>query len=208
MHITELPDTDKVVVLTEGDLIAFIEVQNDEDSECPNEWGNGRIVSRCTRHNSYDDALLKKAPKAQHAIRLGYYEHGNCLWFVAGHAPAGADCRWDGVPDAGWWLPGNEQIKQLRKIKDTVERGAKAVEMAKDFCDVFTAYCNGEAYCATVDVYKVRKTEDGDVFDDKDDYRFDEEVSTDHCGGYFVYDDDSRYALLEFINTALAEVPA
>ncbi len=79
------------------------------------------------------------------AFKLGYYEHGGCVWFLQGQGPPGTGCQFDGTPFAGLlvWEEDEENI------------GAKTYEdRAKDatgFIETYTAWCNGECYGYSVD---------------------------------------------------------
>ena len=85
------------------------------DADAPNpleEWDEmGTILSLNRRHVNFDpdgiDAAIESNPDA---VPLSYFEHGLCLWSVAGELPAGARCPFDSVvrrclaarrPDAG-----------------------------------------------------------------------------------------------------------
>lgn len=137
-------------------------VEPDVDLECPNDNGDGqwRLYSFGTRHSNYKDPEelgispergadgtpkvtnpgLRTKLRVGLAFWLGYFEHGNCLWFRRNKRPAGTegDFRWDGVDLAGilvWEHPPDEM--GARTYED---RGKDA----DAFLTEYTAWANGE----------------------------------------------------------------
>lgn len=164
----------------------IVRIETDPDLENPSAAGNmdscWRIWSFCSRHYNFkdpdelgfhadgscDDSELAAKLESGLAFRLGYYEHGQSLWFLKGNAPPGADCPWDGVSFAGvaiWEEPEDHM-------------GHKTYETRADCCARFlkdyTAWCNGEGYWYCVE------TEDG------------EEITS--CGGFYGSDPEDMFA--------------
>ena len=78
----------------------------------------GTILSLNRRHRNYDPAGVEDAiERNPDAVPLSYYEHGFCLWAVAGELPPQARCPWDSVTLAGVWLPDADTLAsaQLRR---------------------------------------------------------------------------------------------
>ena len=80
------------------------------DADAPNpleDWGEmGTILSLNRRHRNFDPGRHRGSDRDDpDAVPLSYYEHGLCLWSVAGELPAAARCPWDSVGFAGVWLP-------------------------------------------------------------------------------------------------------
>jgi len=104
------------------------------------------------------------------AFVLGYYEHGQCRWFVTGEGPPGSDCPWDGVSVAG----------VLIWEHDADDMGAKTYEDRKKdaarFLEIYTDWCNGSVYC--IAVKKDGEEVDGccGIFDSELDYYMKEMV--------------------------------
>ncbi len=78
------------------------------DPDAPNplkDWSEmGTILSLNRRHSNFDPAGVEQAIEHNpDAVPLSYYEHGLCLWSVAGELPLAARCRWDSVSFAGVW---------------------------------------------------------------------------------------------------------
>lgn len=167
-----------------GDYIIFKEVVADEEplhplNDCD---GMGKILSFCTRHSAFDKEAIEKEMGNKDKVMLSYFEHGLCLWGVAGTMNGTPDFEWDGVEHAGLWIPDNVLLDEAKELKGK-ERQEKMREWAAQACEEFTAYCNGNYYLFVVQVFKVRK-EGENIFDKRSDYRFDEEVSGDSCSGF------------------------
>jgi hypothetical protein len=187
----KLPDYADNTEVTEGDkLIAFARIAYDECPPNPCEdwdgFGTFYLLGKC--HSNFDEQCLKLL-EDKDAVGLSYYEHGDCMWFVADSSvPAGVEFQWDGVRLAGVWEP-DDIIKQTaddKKLKTgTDERRQWMVDQAVDACEVYTWWCNGEVYSYDIRVYNKRQTEDGATYDELNDYRHDEPVHEDSCSGYY-----------------------
>ena len=75
---------------------------------------------------------------------LSYYEHGNCLWAVAGELPPGR-CPWDSVALAGVWLPDAETLTSARHYGGRTRHHFMR-KRARQACEAYTQWCNGEIY--------------------------------------------------------------
>jgi hypothetical protein len=130
-----------------------ITVYPDTDAENPLEdcCEMGTILSLNRRHRSFDpegvEAALNGNPDA---VRLSYYEHGLCLWCVAGELPAGADCPWDSTRLAGVWLPDAETLASAG-TRQGMERTHFLRERARQACEAYTQWCNGDIYGYTTE---------------------------------------------------------
>src|SRR5690242_20587136 len=85
------------------------------DPDAPNplkDWCEmGTILSLNRRHPNFDPARVEEAiSNNPDAVPLSYFEHGLCLWSVAGELPTAARCPWDSVSFAGVWLPDTETL--------------------------------------------------------------------------------------------------
>ena len=120
------------------------------DADAPNpleDWDEmGSILSLNRRHVNFDpdgiDAAIGDNPDA---VPLSYYEHGRCLWSVAGELPAGARCPWDSVGFAGLWLPDALTLASARNYGGRTRRHFMR-KRARQACEVYTQWCNGEVY--------------------------------------------------------------
>ena len=186
----------KTQAFTDGTYICFIKLDSDDCPESPTEWdGFGKFYSLSTRHYNYNPdcpTLLELEPDS---VPLSYFEHGQCKWGVMGSMGSMPDFRWDGVEFAGVWQP-DQYIKQeadSRELKrNTSERMEYMKEQAASACKTYTQWCNGDVYGYSIDIYKLRHHESGEVMDEEDDYRFDDAVVEDACWGFFGYDEAER----------------
>src|SRR5262249_19720549 len=89
------------------------------DGDAPNPLEDpgelGRILGLDLRHANVDPEGVAAAMEGDpDAVPLSYFEHGRCLWCVAGELPASARCPWDSAALAGVWLPGAETLASAR----------------------------------------------------------------------------------------------
>jgi hypothetical protein len=125
-----------------------ITIYADEDAPNPlEEWSEiGTILSLNRRHINFDSGGIEAAIGSNpDAVPLSYFEHGRCLWCVAGELPAGARCPWDSVAFAGLWLPDSETLASARKYGGWTRRQFMRMR-ARQACDAYTIWCNGEVY--------------------------------------------------------------
>ena len=142
------------------------------------------------------------------AVPLGYFEHGMCDWHVSGEVPYGTegDYRWDGVSFAGVWEATEDIIKEADDEgleRGSAERYAWMEERARQSCETYTYWCNGEIYYYFVRAYKPRPInfdfneetgemeydhDEDNIYDELHDYRYDDEVYVDACGCYYGWD--------------------
>jgi hypothetical protein len=120
------------------------------DADAPNpleDWSEmGTILSLSRRHANYHpgsvDDLLEDHPDA---VPLSYYEHGLCLWSVAGELPAMCRCPFDSVGIAGFWLPDAETLESAKHYGGFTRRMFMR-KRARQACEAYTQWCNGEVY--------------------------------------------------------------
>ena len=125
-----------------------ISLYPDEDASNPlDEMSEmGTILSLNRMHRNFDpagvDAAIDSNPDA---VRLSYYEHGRCLWSVAGEAPADARCPWDSVSFAGVWLPAEETLSSAALYRGRT-RQIFMRKRAHEACEAYSQWCNGDIY--------------------------------------------------------------
>ena len=182
-----LPDPGNTVHVEIGpDHVGFVRIDYDECPVNPLDDcdGMGTIYSFNQRHHSFKHPdELEDDPDR---VALSYFEHGNCVWGVQGVMSQMPDFRWDGVEAAGAWYP-DDVIRET--AKDAGLEGPARKEwmaaQAESACETYTQWCNGEVYFWGAHVYKVRRTEAGELYDRLDDYRMDEAVVEESCGGFY-----------------------
>ena len=179
--LDKLPDIDKLATLldTEEKKIAFVEVFYDQGSECPNEWGNEQLYSFNRDHTNYIDLeeFLEDSEKypLDRTVFLQYTEHGPpCEWSVMNDQPVDNfhDVRFGGA------------------IVFTEDHGIDDLtQAAENYCETYTAWCNGEVYCLLAKVYDIVTDSNGNVIKDENHYAMNYTAIVDEIvGGYFDYD--------------------
>ena len=125
-----------------------IRIFPDPDASNPLEdWSEmGTILSLNHRHVNYDPAGVEDAiANNPDAVPLSYFEHGLCLWSVAGELPAGANCPWDSVAFAGVWLPDAETMESAKNYGGRTRHHFMR-KRARQACEPYTQWCNGDVY--------------------------------------------------------------
>ena len=125
-----------------------IRIYTDADPPNPLEdWSEmGTILSRGHRHGNFDPVGVEAAiADNPDAVPLSYFEHGSCLWLVAGELPAECQCPWDCVALAGVWLPDAKTLESARNYGGQTRRHFMR-KRAHEACDAYTLWCNGEVY--------------------------------------------------------------
>ena len=214
LDLPDLPDETSVTIDTAIGRIAFVKIWPDH-TEAPHKDADGmwKPYSFSTGHSNYKHprdigfeqtgALLtpniglRRKLKVGLAFYLSYFEHGSCRWMLKnGPIPPGVEFQWDGVRLAGLLVweepPENMGAKTYEdRMKD-----------AQQFLDVYNAWCNGETYGYTVEVYKLRYSPvQGKYYDRLSDYRHDEPLYADTLGTYYGWD-DLKSGIAESLKTA------
>jgi hypothetical protein len=120
------------------------------DPDAPNplkDWCEmGTILSLNRRHVNFDpDGIDAAIESNTDAVPLSFYEHGLCLWSVAGELPVAARCPWDSVCFAGVWLPDAQTLESAKPYGGrTRQRFIR--KRARQACEVYTQWCNGDIY--------------------------------------------------------------
>ena len=119
------------------------------DADAPNpleDWDEmGTILSLHRRHVNFDPDGIGEAIDDPDAVKLSYFEHGRCLWSVAGELPAAARCPFDSVGFAGMWLPDALILASARNYGGSTRRHFMR-KRARQACGVYTQWCNGDVF--------------------------------------------------------------
>lgn len=194
-----------------GDKIIFVTIGHDEACEDPTDCdGMGKMYSFSRRHGNHMDyeegkALIESNPDA---VALSYFEHGNCIWSVAGDRAPGTegDWKWDGVDLAGVWVPDKyvDYDAVLPEHREGMTRRQWFVAQAASCAEVYTEWVNGNCYYFSVEVFAVRRTDDGEVYDDLRDYRHDTNILDESCGG-FIGDEYIKEEVLAILKSVVED---
>ena len=99
----------------------------------------GTILSLNRRHRNFDPAGVEDAIENHpDAVPLSYFEHGLCLWTVAGELPPGPAVLGIRVSFAGVWLPDAEML-------DSHNYGGRTRQLfmrprARQACEAYTQW--------------------------------------------------------------------
>lgn len=135
----------KTMEIKDNGKTAIIEILHDDSPENPLTAmdGIGLIYSRSNRHSNFNPEAIQKIKKTRkYYVMLDYYEHGNSVWSVTGEGP---QCEWDSVRFAGCWIPDSCLLNELKRVP-MVERQEKVKEWARQACETYNQWCNGEVY--------------------------------------------------------------
>ena len=199
-------------ILQDEKLIAFVSFHYDQDAVNPcEEWdGFGMIRSLSNKHGNHISAdevneLLNE--DNDYVIPLSYFEHGQCKWGTMGSMGSMPDFNWDGVSFAGIWIGDNECIasvdvweKEAKEKGEEFNRNEKFIEMAKQACETYTAWANGEVYGFRIELYRLQFDGD-DAIEDQSYYECNiDSLYEDSCWGYYGYESLDGYMKDEIIN--------
>lgn len=191
--VPDLPQNQGTKTTIIGNRILFVQSTYDEDCGNPLEDcdGIGAIWSASTKHRNYTSFEdLKDILDADHdAVALSYYEHGNSFWMVMGGQRAstpGIEFQWDGVRFAGVWVP-DKDVRESYTGQDNLTRPQWMAQQAESACEQYTAWCNGDCWRYSVEVFKLRKSS-GTPLAMKDDYRYETPEYEDSCCGFIGWD--------------------
>lgn len=120
------------------------------DGDAPNpleDWCKmGAILSLNRRHaNQVPTGIDEFLDTNPDAVPLSYYEHGLCLWSVAGELPAHLRCPFDSVGIAGFWVPDAQTLASARNYGGSTRRHFMR-KRARQACGAYTQWCNGDIY--------------------------------------------------------------
>ena len=138
-------ETETVVI---GGQTYRMTIYPDGDSPNPlDDWSEiGRIISLNRKHRNFDpDGVQYAIEHDPDAVPLSYYEHGRCLWSVAGELPVTAQCPWDSVAFAGIWLPDAETLASAHPYGGRTRRHFMR-KRARQACAAYSQWCDGEIY--------------------------------------------------------------
>lgn len=199
LQLPEHADETEVTII--GETIVFCRLGLDHgENPLTSSEGLGHIWSFLRKHRnqvrgqSHADELLADPD----VVPLGYFEHGNSLWFPRNERPLGTegDFRWDGVHFAGVWVP-DKATREAYDEKVHGDRKTWMVVQARGACGIYTAWCNGEVYYAQIVAHKLRRSSNGTSLDELRDYRNETPLFEESCGGF--YGDEAKEFFTEML---------
>ena len=111
------------------------------------DWSEmGTILSLNRKHVNFNPARIESSIENNpDAVPLSYFEHGQCLWSVAGELPAHLRCPWDPIAFAGVWLPDAATLESAKNYGGRTRHHFMR-KPARQACDAYTQWCNGDIY--------------------------------------------------------------
>jgi hypothetical protein len=118
---------------------------------------------------------------------------------------------------AGVWIPDKECIatvdlyeKQAIEKGEEFNRNEKFKEMAKQACETYTCFCNGDVYGFILKLYRLQFDGDNNPIEEEGNYEHLDELFEDSCWGFFGNDinhmrDTIRDSIAHHINVMKAE---
>lgn len=210
-------------ILLDREKVAFVEIVIDEDPQVPVEiqhgFGDRKRVKPADFDcngtifvfNSQDDADEgSRLIREEKAIPLSCFKHSGEKWGIMGELDGIPDARWDLTPYAGVWIPDEGSLENVAHFMQTPShpfhdgKAPDEVNVLKHYVrsvlDEFNAYSNGHVYGYTLDVYPVKRDDDGEPILDKDYYPAKGEGEHDSLYGIYGGTDAVIDAIQEALN--------
>ena len=132
------------------------------------DYGREQLVKYCELLG-YDIETREKIRKDdKDCVRIDKYEHSGVAYSVAGE---GRNCQFDTSSVWAVWWPDKVLFDELKGLKGKARRN-KCIEYARQSCELFNQWANGEVYCIVVETFNKDK----------------EHLDYDICGGYYGYE--------------------
>ena len=117
----------------------------------------------------YDPETKEKISKENpDTVRIDKYEHSGISYSVEGE---GRNCRWDTSHSWAVWYPDNVLLEDLKRFKTKQARRKRCIELARQACELFNQWANGEVYGIVKETFDKNK----------------EPINDDACYGFFGY---------------------
>jgi hypothetical protein len=99
-------------------------------------------------------------------------------WGTVGFEPDWAE-KFDGI-----WVP-DKCTRESYTGQDGLSRRDWMVKQAEIACETYTDYCNGSVYGYRIELYDIRKDDDGEVITDPHYYIHHKVIEEDSCWGFY-----------------------
>jgi hypothetical protein len=132
------------------------------------DYGREQLLKYCEALG-YDPETREKIGKENpDAVKIDKYEHSGISYSVSGE---GRQCRWDTSSAWAVWLPNNCLLEDLKRFKTKETRRKRCIELARQACEVFNQWADGEVYCIVKETFDHNK----------------KQIDYDVVGGYYGY---------------------
>lgn len=132
------------------------------------DYGREQLEKYCEALGYDIDTREQTGKENPDAVRIDKYEHSGISYSIHGE---GIQCRWDTSSTWAVWLPNKCLLEELKDYKGK-KRREKCIEYARQACETFNQWANGDVYCIVKEVYDKNK----------------EQVDHDIVGNFFGYD--------------------
>jgi len=179
-HFEPIEDTIKIKKTKKGFTVKYL-IQDDYPENPLENWdGYGRFYhwkdrrkeeySRYCELLGYDEDTREIIGKDNPlTVRIDKYEHSCIYYSIAGE---GNQCRWDTSYNWAVWYPDDCLLEELNEIKNKKKQRKRVIELAKQACELFNQWANGDVYCLVREDYNKKK----------------ESIDYDVVGGYYGYE--------------------
>ena len=133
------------------------------------DYGKEQVEKYCELLGYDSETKEKIKPDNPLAVRIDKYEHSGIYYSVKGE---GTQYRWDTSHTWAIWFPDDCLLKELNAVKNKIAKRKKAVGYAKEACELFNNYVNGNVYMIVKETFDKNK----------------ERIDNDVVGGYFGYE--------------------
>jgi len=175
-----IEDTISIKKIAKGFEVRYLTYDNDPGNPFENSEGNGifyhwkemgqeELLKYCELLGYDPDTRETIGKENPDAVRIDKYEHSGISYSVAGE---GMNCRWDTSSTWAVWYPDNVLLEEVKKLKGQARR-KKLIEYARQACELFNQWCNGDCYCIVKETIDQNK----------------EQIDHDIVGGYYGYNE-------------------
>jgi len=117
------------------------------------DYGREQLEKYCELLGYDIDTKEKIGKENPDAVRIDKYEHSGISYSIAGE---GIQCRWDTSSTWAVWYPDNCLLEELKGLKGSARRN-KCIEYAKQACELFNQWANGECYSIVKETFNQEK---------------------------------------------------
>jgi hypothetical protein len=169
-----IEDSISIKQTAEGFEVRYITYDMNPDNPFENQdgmgnfyhWDNSKELDKYCELLGYDKDTREKISKEnKDAVRIDKYEHSGISYSVSGE---GRNCQWDTSNTWAVWYPDKCLLYELKNLKGQTRR-KKCIEYARQACELFNQWANGEVYCIVKETFNHNK----------------ESLDYDIVGGYF-----------------------
>jgi hypothetical protein len=143
------------------------------------DYGKEQLSKYCELLGYDEETREQIRPSHPLAVAIDKYEHSGVAYSLHGE---GMQCRWDTSSIWAIWYPDDCVMDDIKRFKTKKAQRKRAIELARQACELFNQWANGETYIIVKETYDKNK----------------KQIETENCGGYF----GQEYALKE-LETAI-----